>query len=130
MTINRQNAFNLAVTGLLAQGRKAMNDGACVYLDPKGNRCAVGMMIDPERYDPKVEGGGVMNRAGSLNTMLVPEVGTMVTDDDLDFMAELQAALHDRLGDIIDPELPRDVLIARAKRMAETYNLTLPEGVE
>ena len=125
--INRQIAFNLAVTGLLAQGEKALNEDACVYLAPNGNRCAVGMLIDPERYYPEIEGGSVLSRHFKLSPMLLDEVGRIEADTDLDFLSDLQCDLHDHCGPISVDTLPRDLFIARAENLAAKYGLTMPQ---
>lgn len=52
MTFDRQKAFDTALAGLRAQGRKSFNkeSGHCFYRSPDGLKCAVGFLIPDEKY--------------------------------------------------------------------------------
>ena len=40
---------------LLKQGERSIVDGRCRYRGDNGKKCAVGMFISYEEYDPKME---------------------------------------------------------------------------
>lgn len=57
-----QECFDIAVTGLLKQGKKSVfrsdisaTGFQCRYRGEKGTKCAVGMLIDDEHYDDDIE---------------------------------------------------------------------------
>lgn len=60
--MDNQEAFNRVVTHLRLQGRQSYEDGgiSCRYRSKEGLRCAVGVLLTDEFYDPKFEGCIVM----------------------------------------------------------------------
>ena len=48
MLYSNQEAFDLVVEKLVAQGEPSMQGKRCVYLDSKGNRCAAGHLVPDE----------------------------------------------------------------------------------
>ncbi len=50
-----QEIFTKVVTHLRKQGKQSMNGLSCAYLSPKSEQCAIGCLIPPEDYDPKME---------------------------------------------------------------------------
>jgi hypothetical protein len=58
--MTNQEAFNRAVTWLLAQGKKSIRSSGtinvCLYRGPDGLRCAVGTLIPDAEYHPAMEG--------------------------------------------------------------------------
>ena len=48
MLYSNQEAFDLVVEKLVAQGEPSMQGESCVYLDSKGNRCAAGHLVPDE----------------------------------------------------------------------------------
>ena len=55
-----QEVFDIVVNHLVTQRRPAYNDiRNCVYRAPDGLRCAVGVLIPDDLYDPEFEGVGV-----------------------------------------------------------------------
>jgi hypothetical protein len=91
--IDRQQIFTNAVNGIRRQGTYAGSiDRACMYRGPNGTACAIGHNIPDDRYRPGIE--------GSLATS--PTVHdamglTDIPDDDIAFLQELQACLHDNI---------------------------------
>lgn len=95
--------FDTAVNALLKQGKKAwFNRGeceanpeyeGCAYLDPHGNRCAIGHCI-AEVYVPEIEG---MYVTAEKVTAIIKKAGYDVPDD---FIGDLQESLHDHLDDL------------------------------
>ena len=57
MLYSNQEAFDLVVEKLVAQGEPSMQGESCVYLDSKGNRCAVGHLV-PDDLISKVANVG------------------------------------------------------------------------
>lgn len=54
-----QEIFDTVATHLLKQGRRATNPDIpemCVYRGANGTKCAVGVLIPDEAYDPVMEG--------------------------------------------------------------------------
>ncbi|WP_353645741.1 hypothetical protein [Mesorhizobium sp. WSM2239] len=70
--------FDRAYNGLAGQEWQQSKkwSGQCMYLDPNnGRRCAVGHMIDPELYDPDMDGdsdGGVWGWVSFTHQDLLP----------------------------------------------------------
>ena len=81
-----QAAFDTAIIHLLGMERRSMRRAPhvdqCAYRGPRGARCAVGVMIPDDQYDPAIEGNGVH----ALNLVL--------GDIDVELLADLQD-LHD-----------------------------------
>ena len=50
--------FKKSVRGLLKQNKQSLCDGDCVYLNPEGLKCAIGMLITEGSYNPKMEHSG------------------------------------------------------------------------
>lgn len=63
-----QRCYDLAKSGLLAQGKKSTRQvtdifgwrmHVCAYRGPGGRKCAVGFLISDEDYDPAFESGSI-----------------------------------------------------------------------
>lgn len=48
MDNRRQDHFNKAYLGVIAQGEPAINGSLCSYLTPKGSKCSVGHILTEE----------------------------------------------------------------------------------
>lgn len=63
--MNKIEVFDKIYNGLKTQGRPSFiidrNEVSCRYRTDSGDRCAVGMLIADEDYDPKIEGRDVYN---------------------------------------------------------------------
>lgn len=82
---------------LIKQGQRSVKhlrngEIVCRYLDPDGNKCAVGCLIPYELYNPKIEGH-------SVDHPKVEEVLKLagIGKESLDMLSELQA-VHDYLS--------------------------------
>ncbi len=88
--LHAQSLFDRIVRGVRRQGyvRAESDTEACMYLDPNGIRCFVGLVISKRDYSPEIEGQTVqmMHESGRLFSDL--------TEADLAFLEELQA-IHD-----------------------------------
>jgi hypothetical protein len=65
--LTNQQAFDQVVTHLAQQGRRAMGPAkwdqsaeVCKYRGPDGTKCAAGVLIPDELYDPEMEGDGIL----------------------------------------------------------------------
>jgi hypothetical protein len=51
--IDKQITFDTVVTGLRKQKDRSVGEnGSCVFRSPNGNKCAVGMLVPDDLYDP------------------------------------------------------------------------------
>lgn len=98
--MNRQELFDKAVAGLLAQDGPSVNEsGFCVYFGPGNCRCAFGHLIPPE-FEERVR---VNHNAGFIVAQLlnqVPELGEVLEvrdESDLQFLEAMQLTLHDKI---------------------------------
>lgn len=63
--MDRQEIFDTVATHLLTQGHKAF-DLNCKYHAKNGDKCAIGVLIPDELYDPVIEGFGVASSVSAL----------------------------------------------------------------
>lgn len=52
----KQKLFDIASKHLIKQGKRSVAGGACLYRGPRGLKCAIGVLISDECYDPHLEG--------------------------------------------------------------------------
>src|SRR5688572_18548351 len=52
----KQLVFDKVAKHLLKQGKRVYNGVTCCYRNQAGLKCAVGCLIDDDRYDPEIEG--------------------------------------------------------------------------
>lgn len=110
INLTPQEAFDTVARHLFAQGRLALRDfggeEGCVYRGDDGCKCAVGILIPDELYDPKMEGHSAAS--DSVGPLFPPSINNLLCDlqkahddcsrnDDGTFNV---AALRDRLSDI------------------------------
>ena len=112
-----QEAFNVMVNHLRDQGCKALAGGAvagsaCSYLAPNGNKCAVGILIDDDKYCPDIEGMGADDKPVLIAVKASGWKGVSVA------LLDHMQMCHDML------QPPR--WEGRFKEIAEHYELTLP----
>jgi len=86
--VDKQIIFDVVLFGIRAQGGPSMNGKECAYRSPMGRRCAVGMWIANDQYDPLMEGKTVLSL-----TRLFPKIPAWFHEHEL-FMSALQHA-HD-----------------------------------
>lgn len=53
--MKRQEIFEMVAKHLFQQKERSM-DGKCLYRGPNGKKCAIGILIPDEKYDPDMEG--------------------------------------------------------------------------
>lgn len=72
MAMTLQEIFDVAVTGLLKQGKKSMQTtGACAYRGVEGCKCAVGFLIKDEFYDRIMDVDTMSVRTTTVEAALV-----------------------------------------------------------
>lgn len=54
-----QEIYDTVINHLRAQGQRAMGTVGCAYRGAGGTKCAVGVLIPDELYDPAIEGRSV-----------------------------------------------------------------------
>ncbi len=92
------------IAGLEVQGRRSLlikGDGesqlrVCRYRAPDGAKCAIGLLIPDEAYDPVFEGGSLLSPqdCGVRLRAKLLELGVYQDDNDLGFLRGLQR-MHD-----------------------------------
>lgn len=80
---DKQVIFDQVVFTLAKQGHQSidMTDGTCLYRGPEGRKCAVGILIPDDRYDPLLDSAGAIacvfenegDETASLGVRLLPE---------------------------------------------------------
>lgn len=89
--LNRQNAFNTAYNGVIAQGKPSViifeNEKLpiCAYRSNDGCKCNVGHLIPDDKYDPRME---------NLSFNVLNRDFPLFDDKDSRFLREMQQA-HD-----------------------------------
>lgn len=105
--LTNQQIFNRVAKHLLAQGRRAMSNGACVYRGPGGTKCAVGCIIPDELYSPEFEGNnveGIFKAQPKLWNLLAHRGG-------MTLLAHLQEDVHDECPPRMWPSALRSVAV-------------------
>lgn len=54
--MTKQEYYDLLAVSILNGTFPSVSDGRCRYYGPDGRHCAVGLLIPPERYSPRMEG--------------------------------------------------------------------------
>ncbi|MFN9029662.1 MAG: hypothetical protein ACK54C_01980 [Betaproteobacteria bacterium] len=105
----RQDVFDTVLNHLRKQGPATDDRGECVYRTAEGKRCAVGVLIPDDMYDPDIEGGSCglvahtftyppcTGRSHALKATM-DRVYPTLTEDDWWFLKALQVA-HDDSAD-------------------------------
>lgn len=90
--MNKQEIFDTVVNHLRTQGKKAVKGqgGICMYRAPDGSKCAAGVLIPDEIYDPKMEGRDVRALINPYDYVALNEL----FGDNLALVAALQT-VHD-----------------------------------
>jgi len=73
-TATAQDVFETVARHLLTQNKKSTQDGHCCYRGEYGTKCAAGVLIPDERYDPKMDS---RNSTGWDNIIYAYEFSTM-----------------------------------------------------
>lgn len=121
-TFNRQEAFDIAVKGVTAQGCASYDQGiGCLYWGPNGTKCAVGFLIPDELYSPNLE-----NKIPTDDSFdkVAEKLGW--TTDDREFLVRLQRYTHDEASDPGGAAGFAELFKRYVKRFAATEGLTVP----
>jgi len=122
----RQTTLDHVVKSMLEQGKPSMRASTCRYRSGTHNEplcCAVGFLIDEDRYDFSMEGKSPII-LGQMNPTSNPTWQEAFRTES-EFLKELQdchdsAAVDSKFDD--DPFI--DGFLRRAKRLARSYNLS------
>jgi hypothetical protein len=120
MPLNKQEAFDKAVRGIILQGGPSIAGVDCLYRGPDGRKCAIGHLIPDDVYDPEMEGRGITTTATTsrIRKFLVSQGWDSV--EDIYFLLGLQE-IHDNAS------MSRDFIndfIEYAAMFAAKYNLS------
>lgn len=127
--MNRQELFDKAVAGLLAQDGPSVNHGGCVYIGPGNCRCAVGHLIPPEfeervlkNYNSGISAYSLLQRIPELR----PTFG-IGDGDDVRFLEQMQWGLHDAIvGKVNEIQTWKVLVRQEALRFSISHNLDFP----
>lgn len=110
--MNNQQFFDITAKHLFEQGVQAVdNHDNCKYRGPNGTKCAVGVHIPDELYDPMMDDG---NTCLSTVTQKVPQLQAVRPR----LIASMQSA-HDTARNWTTSETMRAAL----RRLAKDYDL-------
>ena len=122
----RQTTLDYVVKSMLEQGKPSMRASTCRYRSGTHNEplcCAVGFLIDEDRYDPIMEDKSP-TIVGQMNPTSNPTWQEIFRTDP-DFLKELQDC-HDSAA--VESKFENasfiDEFLRRAKRLARIYNLS------
>jgi hypothetical protein len=113
-----QALFDEVALGLLEQNAKSAGEvestETCMYRDPDGLKCAVGMVIADEHYSPTFEGVAALNYK-VCDALIASGRITGPNDCRLDLLAQLQE-VHDHIQVVNWP--------GALRRLAEKWSLS------
>lgn len=124
--MNRQEAFDKACKGIIAQGCRSQNDEGCLYRATNGARCAVGHLITDAQFDRYrvINSCSVYSLDEELLKELLPDEST---DEASRFLRDLQL-VHDN-SDPSDPDGYVASFMRRALKFADAYDLRIPGDI-
>lgn len=102
--MNRMKFVEDTVTMLQEQGCYSTNGATCMYKTPDDRKCAIGLHIPDEIYDPDMEGMGVLTlfvKFPEVKAHLSSKYGEFndhnnnIYQDDKSFLLKVQRHLHD-----------------------------------
>lgn len=88
MKYTNQEIFDIVAVHLLTQGRVSIWGERCRYRGPEGLKCAAGILIPDDLYEPK------WDEEGTIWSEVVEEQPKLLGVGDRDFIEELQH-IHD-----------------------------------
>jgi hypothetical protein len=123
--MTRQEMFNKAWHGVIAQGGPSMVDGHCLYRGWNGRKCGVGHLIGDEvahRWDMLKKSG-----VAFMSADMISKAGLAPSDQQ--FLVDLQNA-HDASGNhgSTDKQFIAEFIKSMAD-VATRYSLTIPDAV-
>jgi hypothetical protein len=122
--MTNQEAFDIAVKGIVAQGKPAYDlqlFGGCCYRTSSTPplKCAIGMFIPDDRYTRDMEGEGP--DVLFSDAFDIPELSRLNPQ----LFAELQDA-HDDAALDVEPEDFLSYFLLKAQAVAKAYDLEMP----
>lgn len=121
--MTRQEAFNTAYFGVIAQGCASIANEHCLYRGPNGTKCGIGHLLT----DEEAKSLDVDTRNNSVDFLLMHgRLPARFSPADKDFYSGLQSA-HDRAS-VGNPSGSLFVLNfqSRMGRLAKAYGLSVP----
>ena len=115
MSLTKQDIFDSTARFIARQGKSVDGYGRCCYRGPDGKKCAAGLWIKDEFYDPEIE-GEVIHQA----ICIAAAIESGVPDDCIRLLRALQRA-HD--GTYNGPNFGFDFL-TECRDVAEKYGLS------
>ena len=115
---DRQEAFNAVWRHFVTKGRAKSigKDGeCCMYRGPRGQKCAIGVLIADDDYDPEWDRDDPPSAGGPTIRRVLG-----APESDMEFLEDLQY-VHDYAGYPFHDNIRR-----RLKGLAAEYNLTIP----
>jgi hypothetical protein len=123
--VTAQEVFDVAVEGVILQGRPSINPGgktasACKYRMPSGAACSAGQVWPDELYTPDMEGRsiGILSENDRFPDSLVDHVHLL---KDLQYTHDGAATFSRGVRRLFLEEFRR-----RARAVANNYDLTTP----
>jgi hypothetical protein len=123
--MTKQEMFDKAYLGLNAQGCGSYSDKGCLYNDGKGNKCAIGHLIDDSTALEWDKGSNISIRSILTNSNSGKSIPEYIDVTLVDFMEAMQSRLHDGCYTTWnDPVYGFEV---GSLMFATAYGLTIPE---
>ena len=123
--MKKKEVFIRMAEHLFEQGERAIAADVCLYRSHNGNKCAVGALIDDKYYDLSFEGKSIDDK--SVQEAVSNSLGSPLTKDDVDLLAEMQDA-HDY--EIADDYFKDSCVEALDKIAEKWFNCKLEDLVE
>jgi hypothetical protein len=121
--MTNQEAFDIAVKGVIAQGKAAYNPyhEDCYYRSPDGSKCAIGMIIPDDQYSPDIEGTGPRALLRINSVWHIPAL-----DDPSAGMLEALQDAHDGVAREVPMVDFVSAFISNARDVARDHDLIFP----
>ena len=122
--ITNQEIFDKAWQAFVVEQRPASvcydSDGdldSCLYRDPNGNRCAIGLCIPDDQYDPGIERRCPHDLHYDFD----------IEFEDVEFAKTAQEALHDCITEQLGKPEEAEFVRERYLEFARDWDLEVPE---
>lgn len=117
--ITNQEIFDVAWQAFVVEGRPAstMENGDCMYRGPAGQRCAIGLCIHDDQYNPDMEMQSPLDLDGHFGLEFESPC----------FAAHAQSDLHDAIQDQLGRPERNDVVRNLYLEFAQRWDLEVPE---
>jgi hypothetical protein len=106
--MTEQEAYDVMARHLLTQNAKSINGALCMYRDLEGRKCAVGVLISDEEYEPDMETCSATTLKCKFNCKALEGLPEKLLND-----AQI---VHDNYD-------PKDWVV-KLRALAERYNLS------